>query len=76
MGLREERRKTGKTQKALSDGSGVNIRMVQYYEQGVKDINKAQTATLCKLALELGVPIYKLVTDKKLIDLLKKEREL
>ena len=38
------------TQNKLSELSGVNVRMIQHYEQGVKDINKAQGITLLKLA--------------------------
>lgn len=41
------------TQKTLSERSGVNLRMIQHYEQGVKDINKAQSITLYKLAKAL-----------------------
>lgn len=38
------------SQAKLSEASGVNIRMIQYYEQGFKDINKAQAITVYKLA--------------------------
>lgn len=42
------------TQKKLAEKSGVSIRMIQHYEQGVKDINKAQAITVYKLAEALG----------------------
>ena len=38
------------TQAKLAEASGVNLRILQYYEQGVKDINKAQAITVYKLA--------------------------
>lgn len=41
------------SQKDLAEKSGVNLRMVQYYEQGFKDIKKAQAATVQKLAKAL-----------------------
>ncbi len=45
--IREER---NITQAQLSEKSGVNLRMIQHYEQGVKNINKAQGITVLKLA--------------------------
>lgn len=41
------------SQSQLANKAGVNIRMIQSYEQGVKDINKAQGITLYKLARAL-----------------------
>lgn len=38
------------SQAKLAEASGVSIRMIQYYEQGFKDINKAQAITVYKLA--------------------------
>ena len=51
------------TQKRLSEESGVNVRMIQHYEQGVKDINAAAALTVYKLAQ---------VLDCKVEDLLEK----
>ena len=48
--LRLSRIVTGMTQKELADASGVSIRMIQYYEQGVNDINKAEALTVYRLA--------------------------
>ena len=45
------------TQAKLSEDSGVNLQMIQKYEQGVKDINKAQGITLNKLAQALECTI-------------------
>ena len=55
--LKETRKAKGFSQKQLSEISGVNLRMIQYYEQGVKDINKAEAMTVYKLseALECNV---------------------
>lgn len=54
----EFRRQTKRfTQKLLAERSGVSIRMIQHYEQGVKDINKAQAITLYKLAQTLDCTI-------------------
>lgn len=40
----------GMSQKQLAEESGVSIRMIQYYEQGKNDINKAEALTVYKLA--------------------------
>lgn len=42
------------TQKKLAERSGVNLRIIQYYEQGYRDINKAEAMTVYKLAQALG----------------------
>lgn len=54
MALKEERLKRGFSQSKLAEVSGVNVRMIQYYEQGYKDINKAEAMTVYKLASALG----------------------
>lgn len=38
------------SQAMLAEKSGVNIRIIQSYEQGLRDINKAQFSTVMKLA--------------------------
>ena len=43
------------SQNALAQLSGVNVRMIQHYEQGTKDINKASALTIYKLAQALDV---------------------
>ena len=49
------------TQAKLSEVSGVNLQMIQKYEQGVKDINKAQGITLHALAQALECNIEDLL---------------
>lgn len=53
--IREEKKFT---RGELARRSGVSFRMIQYYEQGAKDINKAQVTTVLKLAdaLEVTIP--------------------
>lgn len=41
------------SQSMLAEKSGVNVRIIQSYEQGVRDINKAQFSTVAKLAQAL-----------------------
>ena len=42
------------TQRDLSEKSGVSIHMIQFYEQGVRDINRAEALTVYKLSQVLG----------------------
>lgn len=59
--IKEIREKVGLSQSQLSIASGVNRRMIQSYEQGAKDINKAQAITLYKLSKALNVQIEDLL---------------
>lgn len=52
--LKRIRKESGLTQSQLAEASGVNIRMIQYYEQGVKDINAAGALTVYKIARALN----------------------
>lgn len=52
--LKKLRMLSGMSQSQLSKKSGVNLRMIQYYEQGAKDIKKASGETILKLAQALG----------------------
>lgn len=59
--LKRIRTEIGLSQSELSEASGVNLSMIQFYEQGVKDINKAQGATLYRLAQALRCTIEDLL---------------
>lgn len=52
--IKKIRTERGYSQSKLSELSGVNLRMIQHYEQGVKDINLAQAITIYKLAQALN----------------------
>lgn len=59
--LQMRRKEKGLSQSQLADASGVNVRMIQYYEQGAKDIMKAQVETVYKLAHTLGCLIEDII---------------
>lgn len=54
--------KAGLTQKELAKKSGVNFRMIQHYEQGDKDLNRAAVETVIKLARALDCNITDLIS--------------
>ena len=59
--LKKEREGAGLTQVQLAARSGVSLRMIQHYEQGFKDLSKAQARTLKRLAEALEVPMENLI---------------
>lgn len=52
--LKKIRKQRGLSQSQLARVSGVSIRMIQHYEQGVKDIRNARAVTVIALANALG----------------------
>lgn len=59
--LKTVRTAKGMTQKELAEKSDVNIRMIQDYEQGAKNINHGWTETVLKLADALGCDIRDII---------------
>jgi transcriptional regulator with XRE-family HTH domain len=59
--LKRIRKESGLSQTQLSELSGVSMRMISKYETGEKDINKAQSLTVYKLAEALDVSIENLL---------------
>ena len=55
--LKKIRTEKGMSQSALAEASGVSVRMIQHYEQGVRDINKAEALSVLKLADALGCEV-------------------
>lgn len=59
--LKQVREKAKITQKKLAELSGVTQRMIQGYEQGERDINKAEALTVYSLAQALGCKVEDLL---------------
>lgn len=59
--LKIMRQKRNMTQKQLSEESGVNLRMIQLYEQRQNDINKAAGIVINKLAWVLKCNFYEIM---------------
>lgn len=66
--LKRIRQALGMSQSKLAEISGVSVRMIQHYEQGVKDINKAQVITVYRLAEALGTSTDNLIEIKKEVE--------
>ena len=65
--LAEIRKQRGLSQGQLSLLSGESLRMIQYYEQGKKDINKAQGSTLFHLSNALRCRMEDLIMKTVII---------
>lgn len=61
--LQELRKKAGYSQSQLAEKSGLNISTLQFYEQGVRDINGMGIKRARDLAQALGVAIEDLLED-------------
>lgn len=59
--LQDKRKAAGMSQSELAKRSGVNVRLIQHYEQGTKDINKAQVVTVLALADALGCDVREIL---------------
>lgn len=59
--LHQIRKARGFTQQQLSEASGVTLRMIQLYEQGQNDIEKAQVNVVLRLAKALGCDVEDLL---------------
>lgn len=59
--LKKIRESKGLTQSQLASKSGVNLQMIQKYEQGVKNISNASVSTVLKLAEVLDCSVEELI---------------
>jgi transcriptional regulator with XRE-family HTH domain len=59
--LKKIREATALSQAKLAEASGVNVRMIQHYEQGSKDINAAAALTVYRLAQALDCTVEDLI---------------
>lgn len=68
--LKKLRQAANLSQSQMAKAAGVNLRVYQYYEQGAKDISKAQLSTLLKICNVLDCKLSEIVTDPETVDLL------
>ena len=66
--LKQKRKDAGLSQSDLAFLSGVSIRMIQYYEQGRDDINKAQAGTVYRIANVLRCAVEGIIEIDRLTD--------
>ena len=59
--LKQIRKEKGLTQKELAEKTDTNLRTIQHYEQGSKDLNMAAAITVLRIAKALGCSIEDLL---------------
>ena len=62
--LKRIRTDAGLSQTKLAEASGVSVRMIQHYEQRVKDINAAAALTVYRIARALDCTVEDLLENK------------
>ena len=72
--LKYIRNKKGMTRKELSEKSGINIRTIEGYEQGNRDIEMAYIDALLSLSISLECKISDLLENKNTIEKCKQAR--
>lgn len=68
--LQKLRQAAGLSQSQLAKAAGVSVRVYQNYEQGVRDISKAQLSTLLRICKALSCKLSDVVTDTETSELL------
>lgn len=61
MKIQELRKAAGFSQSGLAKEADVSVRTLQHYEQGDKDINKAEGMVLYRIAVALGCKVEDLL---------------
>lgn len=69
--LRNCRKSAGLSQAQLAEKAGISVRVYQNYEQGVRDIEKAQLSVLLRICIALKCNMSDIFTDKEMIVLVK-----
>lgn len=64
--LKSIRESAAMTQKELADLSGVNVRSIQAYESGLRDLSGASVSVVYSLARALGCKIEELIGQEPL----------
>lgn len=65
------REAAGLSQSQLAKLAGVGVRVYQNYEQGVRDVSKAQLSTLLRICKALNCKLSDIVTDEETAELLR-----
>lgn len=70
--LRNCRKAAGLSQSQLAEKAGISVRVYQNYEQGVREIEKAQLSVLLRICIALNCKMSAIFMDEDMIELVKK----
>lgn len=68
--LQEMRLKAGLSQSELAEKADLNVRMIQHYEQEVRNLNNARFYVLMKLCISLNCQLEDILSNKEYLKLL------
>lgn len=74
--LQTKRLEAQMSQSQLAAAAGINGRMLQYYEQGAKDLSGAKLATLLKICTALHCKLEDILPDSETTDLLEQYKAM
>nr|AHF24061.1 toxin-antitoxin system, antitoxin component, Xre family [uncultured bacterium Contig643] len=63
MKLKEKREAAGMSQADLARETGISVRVIQNYEQGIRPLNGARAITVLKIARALGCTVEDLIEE-------------
>lgn len=69
--LKEVRETAGLSQGQLAEATGISMRVLQNYEQGVRNLNGAKLVTLLQICKALQCKLHDIISDPQALELLK-----
>ena len=69
--LKEQRERAGLSQSQLAAAAGISVRVLQNYEQTIRDLDGAKLITLLKLCSALNCTLVDIITNEETLQLLK-----
>ena len=69
--LQRLRKIAGFSQSQLATATGINVRVLQEYERGSRDLNGAKLSTILKLCIALDCELLEIITNEETAGLLR-----
>lgn len=63
--LKTQRLYRGMTQAVLAEKTGISVRVLQNFEQGVRDINRASVDAVLRISEALGCDVYDILNERE-----------
>lgn len=70
--LKAKRMEVGLTQSQLAETAGINVRVLQHYEQGSKNFDHARIDTILKVCLALECDMSDVIENDEYLKLIEK----
>lgn len=67
--LKEKRMETGLSQSQLANKAGINVRVLQHYEQKTKNFDHARMDRILRICLALNCKIDEIIENEEYINL-------